>query len=415
MRNRSVRQYIIEKSEKKTGRIIALTGARQTGKTTLARKAFDDFEYISIEDPVMRQGFANLNARQWKDLYPKAILDEIQKEPSLIESIKSVYDQWPDPRYIILGSSQLLLLQKIKESLAGRVSIFEIYPLTLPELATKSWGDAVQTSAFISLLKEGKTNFLPSFLMHPGISKIMSAWDHFKKFGGYPALVDESLDDEDRYSWLDNYVRTYLERDVRELANYRDLEPFIKIQKLFANSTASLFNASQIGKRIGLTSKTAQRYLQYFEISYQLFSLPAWSGNPNKRLSKMPKIHFMDHGVLQAVMQKRGGMSGTEFESVLVTEMYKQIKNQHVQAQMFHLRTHDGKEVDLLIEMEDGFYAFEIKQSDKVNETDGRHLRNLETLLTKPLKQSFILSADPQTQYFQDGKIIALHFAMFLG
>ncbi len=415
MRNRSVRQNVIEKSEKKTGRIIALTGARQTGKTTLARKAFDDFEYISIEDPVMRQGFANLNARQWKDLYPKAILDEIQKEPSLIESIKSVYDQWPDPRYIILGSSQLLLLQKIKESLAGRVSIFEIYPLTLPELATKSWDDAVETSAFISLLKEGKTDFLPSFLMHPEITKKMSAWDHFKKFGGYPALVDESLDDEDRYSWLDNYVRTYLERDVRELANYRDPEPFIKIQKLFANSTASLFNASQIGKRIGLTSKTAQRYLQYFEISYQLFRLPAWSGNPNKRLSKMPKIHFMDHGVLQAVLQKRGGMSGTEFESVLVTEMYKQIKNQNVRAQMYHLRTHDGKEVDLLIEMEDGFYAFEIKQSDKVNETDARHLRNLETLLTKPLKQSFILSADPQTQHFQDGKIIALHFAMFLG
>ena len=416
MQNRAIKDQIKSRSEKDTGRIIVLTGARQTGKTTLARKVFGEYEYVSIEDPVMRSTYGSLNARQWKSLYPKAILDEVQKEPSLIETIKSVYDQWTEPRYVLLGSSQLLLLQKVKESLAGRVSIFEIFPLTLPELSTHSWDDKVKQSLFTQLLMQGDLpEILPSWLLDPKIVDKEAAWDHYNKFGGYPALCNDSLNDEERYSWLNNYVHTYLERDVRDLASFRDLEPFVKLQKLLAANTSTLFNASEAGRRIGLNSKTAQRYLQYFEMSYQLFMLPGWAGNLNKRLSKMHKIHFMDYGVLQAVLQKRGRMSGNEFESTLVAEMYKQIKNYQIRAQMFHVRTHDGKEVDLLIELEDGFYAFEIKQSEKIDLSDARHLRDLELLLNKPLKKSFILSSDPRTQYFHEGRVIAVHFAMFLG
>jgi len=416
MRNRIIKDQIKDRSEKDTGRIIVLTGARQTGKTTLARKVFGDYTYISIEDPVLRSTYSAMNAGQWKSLYPRAILDEVQKEPSLIESIKSVYDQWEEPRYVLLGSSQLLLLQKVKESLAGRVSIYEIFPLTLPELSTHSWTDEVKKSLFTRLLTEDDLpEILPSWLLDQEMPKKQSAWDHYNKYGGYPALCNDNLTEEERHSWLNNYVHTYLERDVRDLANFRDLEPFIKLQKLLAANTSTLFNASESARRIGLNSKTAQRYLQYFEMSYQLFMLPAWAGNLNKRLSKMNKIHFMDYGVLQAVLQKRGRMTGNEFESALVTEMYKQIKNYQIRAEMFHLRTHDGKEVDLLIEQEDGFYAFEIKQSEKIDISDARHLRGLESLLNKPLKKSFILSADPRTQLFHDGNVIAVHFTMFLG
>lgn len=416
MQSRSIISIIKGRSVKKTGRIIVLTGARQTGKTTLARKVFSDYQYLSIEDPVVRASYASLNARQWKDLYPNAILDEVQKEPSLIESIKSVYDQWSDPRYILLGSSQLLLLQKIKESLADSASIFEIFPLTLPELSTKSWDDDCERSIFIRMLmNDDLPELLPSSLLNPKLSQQQKAWDHHKKYGGYPALCDDEMDDEERFSWLTNYVRTYLERDVRDLANFRDLEPFVKMQKYLAINTASLFNASATARMLGLTSKTIQRYLQYFSLSYQLIELPAWSGNVNKRLMKMPKIHFMDHGVLQAVLQKRGGMTGHEFESAVVCEMYKQIKNHNARADLYHLRTHDGKEVDLLIEVEDGFYAFEIKQSDRVSEIDGRHLKNLDSILSKPLKKAYILSADPRTQYFDEGRIVAVNFTMFLG
>ena len=148
MKARSIRSLVVQQSEKPFGRILVFTGARQTGKTTLCRKLFPEYQYLSIEDPVLRARYAQLTAQQWKDLYPRAILDEVQKQAELVESIKSVYDQWEDPRYILTGSSQLLLLDKVRESLAGRCSIIELYPLTLPELRSSSFGEEVPESLF---------------------------------------------------------------------------------------------------------------------------------------------------------------------------------------------------------------------------------------------------------------------------
>jgi predicted AAA+ superfamily ATPase len=120
MKNRKIAASVSSLSQKKIGRIIVFTGARQTGKTTLARKLFSDYRYLSIEDPVTRQDYKKLTAAQWHLLFPKAVLDEVQKESVLVESIKSAYDQFPDVRYILLGSGQLLLLEKVKKSLADR-------------------------------------------------------------------------------------------------------------------------------------------------------------------------------------------------------------------------------------------------------------------------------------------------------
>ena len=118
MKNREISINLLQKSTSTFGRIMVVTGARQTGKTTLVKKLFPDYEYITIEDPVLRNVYKGLSAQQWKTLYPNAILDEIQKEPGIIESIKATYDQWKEPRYILLGSSQLLLMEKVRESLA---------------------------------------------------------------------------------------------------------------------------------------------------------------------------------------------------------------------------------------------------------------------------------------------------------
>ncbi len=114
MKNRQFASVVERKSQSKFGRIVVLTGARQTGKTTLVRKIFPNYEYISVEDPITRRIFSELTSAQWKSLYPNAILDEVQKEPQLIESIKATYDQWEEPRYVLLGSSQLLLLEKVR-------------------------------------------------------------------------------------------------------------------------------------------------------------------------------------------------------------------------------------------------------------------------------------------------------------
>ncbi|HPR32424.1 MAG TPA: ATP-binding protein [Prolixibacteraceae bacterium] len=415
MKNRHIKDLIITKEKSKTGRIIIFTGARQTGKTTLSRLSFPDYHYISVEDPIMRGEYTRLTSGQWKQQHPKAILDEVQKEPVLIESIKSVYDQWEEPRYILLGSSQFLLLEKVRESLAGRCSVFELFPLTLPELKTRSFSDPIKNSIFQQILQHGvSTSFLPSFLLDPEHTEKSAAWEHYQKYGGYPALTDDSFSEKDRFDWLYNYTLTYLERDIRDLANFRELEPFIKLQRYLAMHTGQLINASAISRQLGVTSKTVQRYIRYLELSYQSITLSPWSRNPGKRLVKTPKIHFLDQGIVQTIVQKRGGITGNEFESLVISEIYKQVRNIEIRSPFYHLRTSDGREVDLLIELPEGYLAFEIKIAWKVDRQDIRHFKELETILDKPLIHCFLLSNDPVVYNFEE-KITGIHAAHFLG
>ena len=414
MKNRKIVSYIQQKNKSKFGRILVLTGARQTGKTTLAKKSFPDYEYISIEDPVLRKTYINLTAQQWAKLYPDALLDEVQKEPLIIESIKAIYDQFDEPHYVLLGSSQLLLMEKVRESLAGRCSIVEIYPLTLPEIRTKNWNDTVSDSLFQQLIKNEENDYFPSFLLDKSRSEKLESYYHYLKYGGFPAISEDDSNEEDKFDWLHNYVRTYLERDIRDLASFRDLEPFIKLQQYLALNTGNLINASSIANQLGINVKTVQRYITYFEISYQAIVLPSWSRNQNKRLVKTSKVHYIDQGVLQAVLHKRGGMTGNEYESAMIAEMYKQAKNEQSLAQFSFLRTHDGKEVDLLLEFPDYYYAFEIKMANRVSKVDAKHLLGLDEIVDKPIKKAFLLSNDEETKQFDD-KTVAVHAAMLLG
>lgn len=416
MKARIIAEYVRNLESRDTARILVLTGARQTGKTTLCRTLFPGYTILSIEDPVMRGQYSRLTAAQWRDLYPTAILDEIQKEPSLIESIKSVYDQWKEPRYVLTGSSQLLLMEKVRESLAGRCVVLELFPLTLPELASDGSPDTIPPSPFISLAKNALAPLVlpPSFLLDPDYARKQGAWDHYKRYGAYPALTAEKLSDDDRHEWLRNYVITYLERDIRDLASFRDMDAFVKLQRYLALQTATVLNLASIAKQLSLNVKTVSRYLRYFEMSYQAVTLPAWSRNPNKRLAKAPKLHYLDNGVVQAVLQKKGGLTGFEFESLVVAEMFKQLRTHRINAPLCHLRTLDGREVDLLVELPSGYFAFEIKMAERVSAVDARHLRGLSDFLDKPLLGSFVLSQDPVSSVLESG-VTAIHAAAFLG
>ena len=302
-------------------------------------------------------------------------------------------------------------IQQKNQSKFGRI---EMYPLTLPELRTKNWKEAVSDSLFQRLLKNEEPDFLPSFLLDKQRTEKLKAYSHYLKYGAFPAICEDDTTDNEKFDWLHNYVRTYLERDIRDLASFRDLEPFIKLQQYIALNTGNLINASSIAKQLGINIKTVQRYIKYFEISYQAIVLPAWSKNQNKRLVKSPKVHYMDSGIVQAVLHKRGGMTGNEYESAIISEMFKQAKNAQSLTQFSFLRTHDGKEVDLLLEFPDYYYAFEIKMANKVNKTDAKHLWGLEKIIDKPIKKAFLLSNDEETHYF-DEKTIAVHAALFLG
>jgi uncharacterized protein len=414
MKSRSLYRVLKSKSKSRFGRIIILTGARQTGKTTLVKKGFSDYTYLSIEDPTVRSEYMQLTSAQWESLYPQAVLDEIQKMPGLFESIKAVYDQYENTRYILLGSSQLLLLQKVKESLAGRCSIYEIFPLTIPEITTSKWGDSIKDSLLQMYLIHNKLPQLyPSFKLSPDYPRATELFDFYLTFGGYPAISDKALSNKERDEWLRNYIRTYLERDIRDLADFKNLEPFLRVQQTTALLTGKMLNYSQLAKEADITSNTAKKFINYLELSYQTISLKPWYKNPLKRLHKSPKLHYLDPGIQRTILKKQGQLNGNEFESAVIAEIYKQTRYINFRGEFYHLRTFDGREIDLLIEMEDGYIAIEVKLTNRVNESDARHLTGLDEILDKPLLHSFILSNDQKIREIAPN-ITAIPAAMFL-
>jgi hypothetical protein len=305
-------------------------------------------------------------------------------------------------------------MQKVKESLAGRCHIEEIYPLTLTEMLSQSWEDAPKFSFLQQYLKSGKIpETLSSFQLYPDFPRKEKMFKYYLRFGGYPAVINPDFSDEERTDWLNNYVRTFLERDIRDLAEFRNLEPFVKTLKVISLLTGQLVNYSTLAKEANVSIKTAQKFLHYLEISYQAVILKSWHKNSLKRLQKSPKVHFLDPGIQKAVIRKRDDIAGNEFESAVVAEIFKQCHNLNFFGDFFHLKTLDGREVDLLIETDNGYIAIEIKQTNYVNNTDARHLYKLDELLDKPLLQSFVLSNDNNIKQL-DTKILAIPAAMFL-
>lgn len=417
MNNRAIRSRLLRRAAGKQGRLLALTGARQTGKTTLARAAFPEVPYLSMEDPTLRPVYSRMSAAEWIERYPLAILDEVQKAPSIVESIKAAYDAADHVRYLLLGSSQIRLLSQGKESLAGRVAIEELWPLTLPELATSSWDDPVAESRLIRWLKAGCAD--PGLLLgipaqSRGYARSAALLDQYLRFGGMPAVHDPALTPEEREDWLRDYQRTYLERDVADLAAMRDLEPFVLAQKAIAGRSGKIVNFTDLARAATISPGTARRFLRYLELSYQVILLLPYFRNAEKRLAKMPKVHLLDPGILRAILRRRGDPTGEEFESAVVAEIYKQLRNANLPADPYHLRTHDGREVDLLLELETGFVAIEIKLADHVADTDARHLRGLEDLLDKPLLGALLLSMDRDARRLS-GPVLALPAAWVLG
>ena len=378
MKNRRIKEVIQKVAGRPLGRLILLTGARQTGKTTLLKTIFPEFAYISFDDPIVRAQFSSLTAEDMALRFPRAILDEVQKMPSMFETVKAAHDAHEECRYVLSGSSQILLMEHISETLAGRVSIFELDPLMLPECGTTGWDGQIRESRWQKLLAnpgEAKDILRGMPVVDPQFAAATLTWEKYLTFGGMPAVWNDELgmDDKERRKWLADYARTYLQRDVRDLVRLKDLEPFVLAQKSLALQTGGIVSIANIARDAMIAPSTAARFMQYLERSYQIVLLRPWFANRKKRLVKSSKLHFIDPGILRTV---------AGYEGVLPV---KQMHFADANVEAYHLRTADGLEVDLLIATPAGYVAVEIKQSSAVSRHDARHLMALDGILDKPV------------------------------
>lgn len=314
--------------------IVALTGPRQSGKTTLAKAVFANKTYVSLETPDERE-FAERDPKRFLQRFTDgAILDEVQRCPVLLSWLQGLVDdrgQMGD--FILTGSAQFDLISGITQSLAGRVGRVELLPLSMSELVQ---AEKMPYSLDASLYR-----------------------------GSYPALYDRDLTPDD---WFSNYVATYLERDVRQLIAVRDLTQFQRFVKMCAARSGQMLNLAALGADCGISAVTAREWLSVLEASYLVMRLPPYHRNFGKRLVKTPKLYFLDVGLIAWLLGIRDAVSiethaarGALFETYVVSELVKQRFNAGKPADLYFWRDNVGHEVDVLYETPHGLQALEIK------------------------------------------------------
>jgi len=319
-------------------RALCITGPRQSGKTTLSRLLLKGKPYVNFEDPSTEANFLNDPKEFLKNLHGGAVLDEVQRVPEIFRHLQVLLDKRTSRgQFILTGSNNFLLYQQISQSLAGRAGYLTLLPLSYAEM---------------------KAAKMP---VHDILKNILK--------GGYPEIRKDELDAQ---RWLQSYIQTYVQRDVRQLKNISNLTAFNKLIQLCANHAGQILNRDEFAKQIGIDSKTVQSWIGILEASYIVFQLQPWHNNLNKRIIKSPKLYFYDTGLLCTLLQlkskdglKKHALSGAIFENWCISEIKKNRTNQGMNDSLFYFRDHLGNEIDLIVEKENGPLAIEIKSSGK--------------------------------------------------
>ena len=339
---------------------VVLVGPRQSGKTTLLNRLFSqNYKFISLEPPDVRLAAFN-DPRGFLNLYPAPVVfDEIQYAPALLPYIKEQIDQ--DRRrpgqYILTGSQNLLLMQQVTESLAGRAAVLKLLPLSLREIA----GDKERKLPWERASDE------PT----PAMALFQSSTALWKQAlrGFYPEI---SISPErDARLWQASYVQTYLERDVRNLRNIGDLTLFQTFLRALAARSAQLLNLSEIARDVGVAVNTARDWISLLEASFQIFILRPYFANIGKRLIKSPKVYFVDSGLLCYLVGLRdiehaaaGPMGGAIFENLVMAELFKIYLHRGEEPALYFWRTAAGAEVDVVVDAPNALIPLEIKLSE---------------------------------------------------
>lgn len=341
---------------------VFVTGPRQSGKTTLLRRLFGRTHgYVSLETPDIR-AVATEDPRAFlADHGPPCILDEVQHAPNLLSYVKELIDEKraQPGQYLITGSQNLLLGEKISESLAGRAAVLRLLPLSRRECEGDPRRALVwQAGAQVDALAGTSSNAL---------------WNSFLR-GGYPELA--ASPNRDTSLWHSSYLQTYLERDVRSLRQVGDLSQFQSFLRLLAARSAQLLNLSDVARDLGLSVNTVKSWISVLEATYQITVLRPYFANIGKRMVKRPKIYFSDVGMLCHLTGLKdpqhaafGPLGGAIFETAVLCEVQRSLTHQGLEPRIYFWRTMAGTQVDFVVETETGMVPIEVKRSSTPRRT----------------------------------------------
>jgi predicted AAA+ superfamily ATPase len=344
---------------------VVLTGARQTGKSTLARALPEQRQFHSLDD---------LDVLDLARRDPDALLegsrpitvDEIQREPEMLVAIKRQIDRRRVPgRFLLTGSANLLVMRQVSESLAGRASYLTLWPMTRRE--QRGLGSC---GRWEELLATDPADWL-DLLASDEVPR--EDWRALARRGGFPTPALHLRSDADRRIWFEGYVRTYLERDLQDLAAIAALPDFRRLMRAAAVRLGQLVNQADLARDVALSQPTAHRYLNLLETSYLLVRLPAYAVNRTKRLTRSPRLYWGDTGV--ALHLAGGGKpSGPHLENLILNDLLSWRDARLEAAELFFWRTTAGEEVDLVIEAEDRLLPVEVKATARPRLKDAEHL-----------------------------------------
>lgn len=341
--------------------VLVLIGPRQSGKTTLCKECFSGYHYVNLENIALREQIALAPVDFLKQFAGGMILDEVQQYPDLFSYIQVVVDDLPDSRFVLTGSSNFSLMEKVTQSLAGRAATLSLLPLSITELE-----EVAEISTDTLLLN-----------------------------GGYPAVWGKKIPVQDVAR---QYYNTYVERDVRQLLNVKDITKFQTFIRLCAGRIGTELNASALSNEVGVTVHTIQEWLSVLEASYIIFRLPPFYRNIGKRLVKAPKIYFCDTGLvcyllgIETELQlSTHPLRGAIFENYCVLELLKNRYNKGKASNLYFYRDQSQREVDIVQEYGMDYHAYEIKSSRIFHKDFLKNLHYLKKLLGDNLTQTQVI------------------------
>lgn len=378
--------------------VVMLTGARQSGKSTLALKiaAEASLPYVTLDDATTLAATRDA-AAFLQGLGERAVIDEVQRAPWLLPAIKVAVDRARRPgRFLLTGSANVLLVPKVSESLAGRMEILRLWPLSQGEIL------GIRERFLEALFEKRQPALPPTKTREQDIESVVAR-------GGYPELVARDSATR-REAWLSAYVTTLIERDVRDLANIEGLSDLPRVLGLLAARTGALLNVAEVSRDSGVAHTTLKRYLALLEAAYIVAPLSAWSRNVGKRLIKAPKLYFPDSAVAAYLARASAedlradrGMLGPLLENFALGELRKQADWAKRAVEIHYFRTAGGQEVDFVLEHRDGRVAgVEVKAARSLSGSEFAGLRTLAAAIGDKFVRGVVLYLGDRALQFGD-------------